>query len=225
MIVRFPVSMVVSAGDSTLTAHNVPCAAASAVGRPDSGTTSDGLPVAALTAATEFGARSSAGARAALSPLPSCETTAATTATPSAAPPAIKSASARRRGRSPAGAAAGGRGACRGAGGGASSLLCSRIWRSSSRSAGAGLDSQLVDECGAAGAICLQRLRLAAAAVEREHQLPSKAFAERVLAHERLELPTRSAWRPSARSASIRASSATRRSSSRRAMSLCANGS
>ena len=64
-----------------------------------------------------------------------------------------------------------------------------------------------------------ERLGLAAAAVEREHQLPAQALAQRVLLTSPSSSPTSSAWRPRARSASMRSSSAARRASSRRAIS------
>jgi hypothetical protein len=54
---------------------------------------------------------------------------------------------------------------------------------------GAGLDAELVDQRAARVAVDVERLRLAAAAIERQHQLATRAFAERVLGHERLELP------------------------------------
>ena len=51
------------------------------------------------------------------------------------------------------------------------------------------LDSELVDEDAACVLICLQSLGLAAGSIQRRHQLPPQALAERVLADERLELP------------------------------------
>ena len=54
---------------------------------------------------------------------------------------------------------------------------------------GARLDAQLVDEPISSLLVDLERLHLAARAIEREHQLPARGLAQRVLAHERLELP------------------------------------
>ncbi len=51
-----------------------------------------------------------------------------------------------------------------------------------------GLDAEPVDERLVGGAIGLERLGLAAAAVQREHLLAAQALAQRVRAHERLEL-------------------------------------
>ena len=65
----------------------------------------------------------------------------------------------------------------------------------------------------------LERLGLAAAAVEREHQLAAQALASGCSPISASSSPTSSAWRPSARSASIRCSSAASRSSSSRAIS------
>ena len=53
---------------------------------------------------------------------------------------------------------------------------------------GPGLDPQLVDELPAAVAHHLERLGLAAAAVEGDHQVPAQALAQRVLGHERAQL-------------------------------------
>ena len=50
------------------------------------------------------------------------------------------------------------------------------------------LDTQLVDEHLARVLVGLERLRLAPASVEREHELAARALAKRVLADERLEL-------------------------------------
>jgi hypothetical protein len=54
---------------------------------------------------------------------------------------------------------------------------------------GAGLDAEVVDQRASRVAVDVERLRLAATAIERQHQLATRAFAERVLGHERLELP------------------------------------
>ena len=51
-----------------------------------------------------------------------------------------------------------------------------------------GLEAQLVDERAPRGAEALQRLRLAARPVEREHLLRAQALAQRVLAHQPFEL-------------------------------------
>ena len=52
----------------------------------------------------------------------------------------------------------------------------------------AGLEPELVAHVPSAVAVDLQRLGLPPAAVEREHELAAYALAQRVLAHERLEL-------------------------------------
>ena len=52
----------------------------------------------------------------------------------------------------------------------------------------AGLDAELLDERPARVVVGRERLRLAAAAVERQHQLPAQPLAQRVRADERLEL-------------------------------------
>ena len=54
---------------------------------------------------------------------------------------------------------------------------------------GSRLDAQLLDEPVSSLLIRLESLRLAARAIESEHQLPARGLAQRVLAHERLELP------------------------------------
>ncbi len=53
---------------------------------------------------------------------------------------------------------------------------------------GAGLDAEPVDEGRAGSLIRLERLRLPAGAVERQHQLCAEMLAERMRAHERLQL-------------------------------------
>jgi hypothetical protein len=53
---------------------------------------------------------------------------------------------------------------------------------------GARLETQLVDERPASVVVGRQRVRLAAGAVERQHQLTPQPFAERLLCHERLKL-------------------------------------
>ena len=88
------------------------------------------------------------------------------------------------------------------------------------------LEPEAPDERLPRRAVGLERLGLAARAVEREHLLPAEALAQRVLGDERLELGRRAAaWRPSASSASIRSSSAARRSSSSRSHAAVANDS
>jgi hypothetical protein len=52
-----------------------------------------------------------------------------------------------------------------------------------------GLDSELVHEHSAGSLVGLQRLRLPAGAIQRRHQIPPQAFAERVLGDQFLELP------------------------------------
>lgn len=51
------------------------------------------------------------------------------------------------------------------------------------------LDPKLVDERPARRLVGIQRLRLPAAPVEGEHQLPAQALTQRMLRHERLQLP------------------------------------
>ena len=58
------------------------------------------------------------------------------------------------------------------------------------------LDPELVDEAGARILVDLERLRLPARPVEREHALPAKRLAQRVLTHERFELPDHVAVQP-----------------------------
>ena len=58
------------------------------------------------------------------------------------------------------------------------------------------LDPELVDEAGACILVHLESLRLPARTVEREHALPAKRLAQRVLAHERFELPDHVAVQP-----------------------------
>ena len=89
----------------------------------------------------------------------------------------------------------------------------------------AGFDAELVDKRGPRCLEGLECLGLAVAAVQAEHQLTAQALPQRMLRDERLELADESAWRPVARSASIRCSSAGSRSSSSAAMSASAKGS
>jgi hypothetical protein len=51
-----------------------------------------------------------------------------------------------------------------------------------------GLEPQVLDQARAPGAKSGQRVGLAAGPVERKHELPERALAERVLSHERLQL-------------------------------------
>jgi hypothetical protein len=51
------------------------------------------------------------------------------------------------------------------------------------------LDSELLDEHLAGLLVSLERLRLASASVQREHELAARALAQRVLANDLLELP------------------------------------
>ena len=89
-----------------------------------------------------------------------------------------------------------------------------------------GLDADLLDEHAARVAVGLERLGLAPAAVEREHQLAGEPLARRVLGDEppQLARPARRGGRRRA-SASTRNSRAASRCSSSRAISAWANGS
>ena len=101
-----------------------------------------------------------------------------------------------------------------------------RIACSSRLSSSPGSRPELLGELASGHPVGVQRLGLAARAVEREHQLASQPLpAAGARATSASSSPTSSAWRPPARSASIRCSSAARRSSSRRATSAWANGS
>ncbi len=53
------------------------------------------------------------------------------------------------------------------------------------------IDAELVDERLAGAAVRVERIGLPAAPIEREHQEPDRALAERVLGDERLELADR----------------------------------
>ena len=89
-----------------------------------------------------------------------------------------------------------------------------------------GLDADLLDERAPRLAVDLERLGLAPAAIEREHQLPGEPLAVAVLGDELLQLADErgvAARRPGRRRRA--ASSAVSRSSSSRAISVCANGS
>src|SRR5262249_17294840 len=48
-------------------------------------------------------------------------------------------------------------------------------------------EAELIDECAARVTVCVQCVGLAPTAVERDHQLPAKPLAKRVLPDERLE--------------------------------------
>ena len=87
------------------------------------------------------------------------------------------------------------------------------------------LDAELVDERAPRVVVALERLRLAAGAVERKHELAAKPLAERVLLDQGSSSATSSPWRPQSRSASIRSSSVLSRSSSSRRISPWANAS
>ena len=111
-----------------------------------------------------------------------------------------------------------------------SGALTPRSWRriacSSSWSAGLGSMPSSSSRACRAVAIDLERLGLTARSVEREHQLAAEPLTERVFQHEGLRArPTSSPWRPSARSASMRFSTAASRSSSSRRITGSANGS
>ena len=86
---------------------------------------------------------------------------------------------------------------------------------------------ELVDERpGARPAKTAERLGLAAGAIEREHQLAAQPLAQRVLGDRAPPArPTSAAWRRARDRRRYATSSAASRSSSRRAISLCANGS
>ena len=87
------------------------------------------------------------------------------------------------------------------------------------------LETELLEEHGPPVAVVLERLGLPPGAVERDHQLRAEPVAERVLARNGLELADDLGARPVARSASKRSSSAVRRSSSSRAISVWAHAS
>ena len=86
---------------------------------------------------------------------------------------------------------------------------------------GGRIGAKLVGQHAARPLVGVERLGLAAALIEREHEMRPQAFAERV----RLVSPSSSEtiveWRPTASSAAIRCSVADMRSSSRRATSPC----
>ena len=67
---------------------------------------------------------------------------------------------------------------------------------------GSGLDPELLDEHLARPSIGLQRIGLAPAAVQREHQLRVQLLAPRMLGGQAARSGTSSAWRPAARPAS-----------------------
>ena len=71
----------------------------------------------------------------------------------------------------------------------------------------------------------LERVGLAARAVERQHPLRLQPLAQRLVEHEPSSSPSTSRWRPAARSRSIASSTAASRSSSSRRISAAANGS
>ena len=74
-----------------------------------------------------------------------------------------------------------------------------RFWRSQARVMGEDrlfelperwrwLEAEFVDECRPRGPIGLESLGLAAAAIERQHELTTQSLTQRMLCHERLEL-------------------------------------
>ena len=73
---------------------------------------------------------------------------------------------------------------------------------------GAGLDPELVDEDVAGVAVGLERVGLAAAAIQGEHQVRVQPLAPRVLGRELLKLTDQFGVAPAARSASTRTSTA-----------------
>ena len=86
----------------------------------------------------------------------------------------------------------------------------------------AGLDAELLDERAPRLLVGLERLRLAAGAVEAEHQLAPQPLPQRVLVDQRLELADELGVSAAGEVGSIRSSRQARRSSSRRAISACA---
>ena len=78
------------------------------------------------------------------------------------------------------------------------------------------LEPELLGQQPPARAVDLERVRLAAAAVEREHQLAPQTLAQRMLGDEVSSSGTSAAWRPSWRSPRTAASKVASRSSSRR---------
>ena len=87
------------------------------------------------------------------------------------------------------------------------------------------LQAELFDERPTCGAVGLERIRLPARTVERQHQLRPEALPERVRARRAPPAPaTSAASAPASRSAAIRSSSAPRRSSSSRRASLLGEG-
>ena len=93
------------------------------------------------------------------------------------------------------------------------------------RSSAPGLDADLLDQRRPRPAVRLERLGLAAAAVQREHQLAVQTLAQRLLRHRGLQLGDQIRV-PAQRQLGLdRASNAAQRRSSSRAISACANGS
>jgi hypothetical protein len=71
-----------------------------------------------------------------------------------------------------------------------------RIWRSSSLNPGPRLDAELIVERPTRPLVGLQRLRLPARSVKRQHQLPGQPFPQRVLPDEPLQLCDRTGVPP-----------------------------
>jgi hypothetical protein len=82
----------------------------------------------------------------------------------------------------------------------------------------------LLDERAAGVAVDIEGLGLATGAVEREHELSAEAFPQRVCGDELLQFSDQVRVLAEGEIASMRRSSAARRSSSSRAIAVCANG-
>ncbi len=82
-----------------------------------------------------------------------------------------------------------------------------------------GIHPQLVAQILPGALVGAQRLGLAAVPVEGHHQLRLEPLPQRILRRQATNSPATTWWRPRARSASIRASTAEKRSSSRRRIS------
>jgi hypothetical protein len=85
------------------------------------------------------------------------------------------------------------------------------------------VDPELLDERSARVPVDLERLRLAARAVEREHELGAEALAERVRGDELLQLSDDFPVPAEGEIGLDRRSSAARRNSSSRPIAVCAN--
>ena len=149
--------------EPTVTAQIVRAPAARSKVRPGSGTAASGTP-SASSRTSELLARSSeiaARADGSSSPLKSTAETAAAATT--------KAAAARSAGRRVAGGASGGGGSARAGASSVRALLEDLLLEPSQLRSG--LQPELLDEVGAAGAIDLQGVGLATAPVQRQHQL------------------------------------------------------